>query len=229
MFSIYSIYSMFPLQTITVGFIIFTYVLLVHKLQGVIIVFVMGFFAMNPSIIMPLITGISSGNTGYSSSIQNTDPKVADGSIIITTPNSKNKTVITPNNSPVVDDKLEALYDILIMNTPSVLGVLSMTGKVFSSNVFGGNIFNVIAGKISTGGDIEEYTIKSCEVSNEENLTFSPSYKTENIPMNMCISGCVVNYIEDKSIVKPIVGDNNELIFMRIGMSQTNGTRCAGI
>jgi len=223
-----SILSMFPMETIvSVSLVILGLVFLTHKWHGVITVLVIGFFAMNPSIIMPLITGISSGNTGYSSSIQNTDPKVADGSIIITTPNSKNKTVITPNNSPVVDDKLEALYDILIMNTPSVLGVLSMTGKVFSSNVFGGNIFNVIAGKISTGGDIEEYTIKSCEVSNEENLTFSPSYKTENIPMNMCISGCVVNY--GKSIVKPIVGDNNELLFMRIGMSQTNGTRCAGI
>ena len=222
-----SIFSMFPLETISVVCIIFGLVFLTHKWQGVITVIVIGFFAMNPSIIMPLITGISSGNTGYSS-IHNVAPNM-DNSIIITAPNGKTKTVITPNNSPVVDDKLSALYDILIMNTPSVLSVLSMTGKVFSSNVFGGNVFNVIAGKISNGGDLEKYTLKTCDVNEEENLTFSPSYKTENIPMNMCINDCIVNFVEGKTIVRPFVNDQNELQFIRIGMSLTNGARCAGI
>lgn len=220
------IFSMFSMETIvSASLIILGLVFLTHKWQGVITVTIVGFLAMNPSVLMPFIKSISSENTGYSSGIQHVKPTIDNG-VIKSVPKSNNAIVKPQSIDKVVDNKLEAIYDVLMMNMPSVLGALSITGKVFSSDILVGNVFG---GKISTAGDLERYTVKTCDTNGEENLTFSPLYKTENIPLTMCINDCIVVFAEDKSIVKPIVNNQDELQFIRMGMSRTSGERCTGV
>jgi hypothetical protein len=225
----YLIFSTLPLemQISLVGTVVLFAWFFGGGLKGVLAVSIVGFIILNPSVVTTVIREFSAANQVYS---------IQQHPTIIPAPKTdsnvtKKPPIITNNtNNIVTDDNLDAVYDILMMRIPDLGTALSITGRVFSSNLLGGNIFNtIIGGKISTGEALEKYTLKTCAVDGKENLAFSRSYPTEEIPTNMCIEGCIVNFIEGKTKVKPFVNDNNEFEFVRIGMSTTNGASCSEI
>jgi len=214
-----SIFSMFPLEVIVSASII---ILLLAYFKGgtvgVAVTIVAGYLILHPAIVITMLNDFSVGNE-YSVS-SNTQPRI-NGMTKIPTKNQDNQ---------VIDNNIDAIYETLMMNAP-LMETLRLTGRVFTGNIFGGNIFNTITGgKISADGSLEKLTLKSCFDSNKEaSFAISQFYPTDEIPLNVCISDCVVNFIEDKTNVKPFVNDKNELQFVRIGMANTNGTSCSTI